>query len=379
LTDSETASKKPTGLAHLDRLLQGGLVDGSVTLIGGEPGIGKSTILAEAGVALASRGSSVLYVTGEESPSQVLLRLKRLSPTLPSTLAFLDSMDAAVIAATILETKPTLTIVDSVQTLRVTDLPGEPGNTTQVKAGSAVIAEAAKQSCCAVVLVGQVTKDGDLAGPRMLEHLVDTVMMLEGDRLQAFRILRVLKHRFGPTDECAVLRMTEKGLEEVADPSAALIGDRPQNVSGVAVTCLMQGSRPLLVEIQALVTHAGYATPTRRASGFDTNRLGLLLAVLGRRAGVSFSDQDVFVNVVGGIEVRDPSADLALALALVSAKLNKPLFPQVVAWGEIGLAGEIRPVAMEDRRVKESERLGLKPLNGPKTIEEALLQVGCRP
>ncbi len=361
LVAREQAPKSPTGYGPFDRLLSGGLVSGSVTLVGGEPGIGKSTLLAQAAIMLAKTGATVVYVTGEESPSQVALRLKRLLNTpLPSTLMFLDETDASVIAATIGAAKPALVIVDSVQTIRHADLPGEPGNPTQIKAASALVTTAAKSSGVPVILVGQVTKDGDLAGPRLLEHLVDTVLMMEGDRSQAFRLLRVLKNRFGPTDDVTLFAMREGGLEEVLDASAALLADRPKGVPGTVVSCLIEGSRPLLVEIQALVTPAGYGTPLRRVSGVDLNRTALLLAVMGRRGGVGFGDQDAFVNTIGGMEAKDPSADLAVCLALASAKTDKPLPEELVAWGEVGLAGELRPVPRLEARLKESARLGFK-------------------
>ena len=363
---ASTFPKQVTKLAVWDRVLSGGLTPGSVTLVGGEPGIGKSTLLAQLALTIASQGKQVMYVTGEESPSQVALRLRRLSPTIPSTLSFLDHTDADTIAATIREKKPALTIIDSVQTLRTAGLTGEMGNPTQLKASAAIVSEAAKQTQAPVVFVGQVTKDGDLAGPRLLEHLVDTVIMLEGDRFQALRWLRLVKHRFGSTEESAILSMKETGLEEVLDPSAALLADRPKNVPGTIVTCLAQGARQVLVEIQALVTPAGYGTPSRRATGVDQNRVSLLLAVLGRRAGINFSDQDVFVNVVGGVEAKDPSIDLAIALALASAKTDVAIPSDVAAWGEIGLTGEVRLVSAQHLRTKEAARLGFKTILEPK-------------
>ncbi len=360
------ADRHPTGLAVWDRLLSGGLVSGSVTLLGGEPGIGKSTLLAQLALLMASANKDVLYVTGEESPAQVALRLKRLSPTLPSGLRFLDETDADTVAATISMTKPRLVIVDSVQSLRASQVPGEAGNTNQVKASAAIVSEAAKRSQVPVILVGQVTKDGDLAGPRLLEHLVDTVVMMEGDRQHAFRLLRLPKHRFGTTEETALLSMDEKGLQEVLDPSAALLADRPMNASGTIVSCLLEGSRPMLVELQALVTPAGYGTPLRRVSGVDLNRTALLLAVLGRRAGYGFGDQDAFVNVIGGIDVSETAVDLAVCLALASAKADKPLPKDVAAWGEVGLAGELRPVSRTDARIKEAQRMGFTTLIIPR-------------
>jgi DNA repair protein RadA/Sms len=372
------SERVPTGLPVFDRLLSGGLVPGSVTLLGGEPGIGKSTLLAQLALKVAGTGKTVMYVTGEESPAQVSLRLKRLSPVLPPTLLFLDETDAATVAATIAKEKPHLTIVDSIQTLRTLDLPGEPGNPNQVKASAATVTEAAKRSHASVILVGQVTKDGDLAGPRLLEHLVDSVMMMSGDRSQAFRLMYVVKNRFGSTDETALLSMNEKGLEEVLDPSAALLADRPVGSSGTIVSCLVEGSRAMLVELQALVTPAGYGTPLRRVSGVDLNRTALLLAVLGRRAGVGFGDQDAFVNTVGGIEAKDSSVDLALCLALASAKADKVIPTNVAAWGEVGLAGELRPVKGMAARLKEAKRMGFTKFITPethKTLRDAIQDV----
>lgn len=354
------AQHQATGFSYWDRLLSGGMVPGSVTLLGGEPGIGKSTLLAQLALTLAKQNKTVLYVTGEESPSQVYLRLKRLSPEIPEKLQFLDLTQADAIASTIAGEKPVLTIVDSIQSLRLPEVVGEAGNPTQMKASASVIHEAAKKSQSSVILVGQVTKEGELAGPRLLEHLVDTVLMIEGDRTHAFRIARVIKHRFGSTEESAVLQMTEKGLEEVPDASAALLADRPKNVSGTIVTCLIEGSRPLLVELQALVTPAGYATPSRRSSGIDTNRLNLLLAVLARRCGLGFGDQDVFANAIGGVDADQTSVDLSLVLALASAKQDFIIPPTVAAWGEVGLAGEIRPVGFSSQRLKEAARMGFE-------------------
>lgn len=341
------------------RVLSGGFVPGSVTLLGGEPGIGKSTLLAQLALELANQGKSILYVTGEESPSQVSGRLTRLQQgALPDTLHFLDVTDAASIAATLAQARPDLTIVDSIQSLRANDVPGEPGNPTQIKASAAFIHEQAKAHSAAVVLVGQVTKDGDLAGPRLLEHLVDTVLMMEGDRSQMSRILRPLKHRFGNTEESVFLEMDERGLREIPDASAVFLADRPRGIPGTIAGSFLHGSRPLFVEIQALVSPAGYAQPMRRVSGLDANRLNLILAVLARRCGLGFGDQDVFSNLVGGLGSDDPSLDLPMALALASAKQDIAIPATVAAWGEVGLAGELRAVPAGKLRLKEALRLG---------------------
>jgi DNA repair protein RadA/Sms len=365
----ETASRgkvASTLLPALDLVLGGGLVGGSVTLIAGEPGIGKSTLIAQAALALAKSGKKVIYVTGEESPAQVHKRLSRLADPLPVGLVYLDETDAAAIAATLASEKPDLLIVDSVQTVRAPQATGEPGSVSQVKAGAALLTEAAKRTHAPVLLVGQVTKDGDVAGPRMLEHMVDTVLYLEGDREHRYRILRVLKHRFGPTDETALFAMTERGLEPVEDPSSELLRDRAQDVPGSAVACLIEGHRPMLIEVQALISSAGYGTPLRRATGIDNARLGMLLAVLARRAGVNALDKDVYANAAGGIDARDPSVDLALAAAIASAVKNAALEAKTIFIGEIGLAGELRPVGMPELRLKEAARLGFKRAIIPK-------------
>lgn len=372
---SETAAiKHSSGHAELDRVLGGGLVPGGVLLLGGEPGIGKSTLLAQCALTLALSGKNVLYVTGEESPGQVGLRLTRLGASdgegktkpIPQTLSFLDATDAGIIAATIRDAKPDLVIADSVQTLRLADVNGEAGSPSQIKACGAVLTEAAKASNVPVILVGQVTKEGDLAGPRLLEHLVDTVLMLEGDQHHRFRVLRATKHRFGPTDEVAVLAMSETGLNAVEDPSAELLRDRPLRVPGSVITCLMEGHRPLLIELQALVHHAGYGTPVRRATGFDTSRLGVLIAVLARRANVRVQDRDIYANAAGGLKADEPAADLALCLAIASAVSDIPVDPKTAVAGEVGLGGEIRPIALPELRAKEAARHGFTTIVLPK-------------
>ncbi len=385
------------GIPALDRVLSGGIVPGSVTLAGGEPGIGKSTLLAQAAIAIATQGQPVLYVTGEESPQQVLRRLERLSPNpLPATLLFLDATDANVIAGTISKHKPILTIIDSIQSVRVPEASGEAGNPTQIRASASIINEAAKRSGAAVFLVGQVTKDGDLAGPRLLEHLVDSVLMLEGDRGEDIRVLRVLKHRFGTTDETALFTINEQGLQELLDPSLRFLQDRATPISGSAVGCAVDGNRALLCEIQALITPAGYGIPARRIVGFDPNRVHLLIAILARRASCRLGDQDVFVNTVGGLKLTDPGMDLALCLALASATWDQALPKRLVALGEVSLSGDIRPIPRLDLRLKEAKRLGYTQALIPKpsttlpkiagleiivvpTLTDAVKHAGLRP
>lgn len=364
LSEKDQPGKTVKGFGAFDRLL-GGLVPGSVTLFGGEPGIGKSTLISQCALEF-SKQSPLLYVTGEESPTQVLLRLKRLSTTVSDNLMFLDEINAGVVAATIEKEKPGCVIVDSIQSLKSDFANGEPGSVNQIKSSAALLTEVAKKTGIPVVLIGQLTKDGDLAGPKLLEHLVDTVVMMEGDRMQQFRVARLTKHRFGNTDESLIFNMTERGLEEVLDPSAALLEDRPEGASGTVVTCAIHGGRPMLVELQALVNPAGYATPLRRASGLDKNRMSLLVAVLSSRAGVKLHDHDVFMNAIGGIRVNDPGVDLALCLALASAKKDVVLPNDMIAFGEVGLAGELRPVSRIESRIKEAERMGFKTILLPK-------------
>ncbi len=375
-----------TGNVDFDHVLGGGLVPGEVVLLAGEPGIGKSTFL----LALAANlGQPVLYVAGEESPEQIALRAARLGAT--GDIHFLRDTDADTVAATIRAMKPALAIIDSVQSLSTAAVESEAGTVGQVRASGAIIAEIAKTSGVPVVLVGQVTKDGSIAGPKTLEHLVDAVLCFEGDSRAGLRLLRPEKNRFGTIEEIAVFRMTDKGLVPEPNPSRILLADRRPGASGSAITCTIEGNRPLLVEVQALTTKSVYPTPIRRASGYDTGRLQMILAVLERRLKLPFSTADVHVNVVGGVSLRDASTDLALALALISSASDKPIDPELVAFGEIGLGGEVRSVSFADRRVKECEALGFKKILAPdaktgggielwpvKTLAEAIAKVGLR-
>ena len=355
-----------TGFEALDTILSGGLTSGSAVLLAGEPGMGKSTLLSQAGLGLALKGKKVLYVCGEESPAQIILRLGRLQNTLPESLEYMDDLRAEVIAATLERSKPDLAIIDSIQSVSSDQVSGEPGSVSQVKACAALLTQAAKKTNVPIIIVGQVTKDGDIAGPRVLEHVVDAVLSLEGDRLHRFRILRLIKNRFGTTDETVLLDMSEKGLQIVQDPSQALLTDRPTAAPGSAVGCILEGRRPLLVELQALVSPAGYSAPVRRATGLDSARLGMLLAVLTRHAGIAVYDKDVYANAAGGIGVRDPGSDLALAAAIASAVNKQPVDPKTAYFGEIGLTGELRPVALPELRIKEIARMGFTTVICPK-------------
>ncbi|MDF1497601.1 MAG: DNA repair protein RadA [Patescibacteria group bacterium] len=365
-SDVGRATNVKTGLAAIDTILGNNLVPGSVTLIAGEPGMGKSTILTELALKMAEDGKKIIYVTGEESPSQINLRLKRLSEKIPDNLYFVEDTTAEAISATLESEKPDLAIIDSIQSIKTPEASGEAGSIAQVKASAAILTQTAKKTSVPVFFVGQVTKDGDIAGPRVLEHVVDTVLSLEGDRLHRFRILRVTKNRFGSTDETVLLDMTETGLKIVEDPSAAMMQDRPATAPGSAIGCVLEGRRPLLVELQALVTPAGYSQPTRRATGLDSTRLNMLLAVLQRHAGLKVYDKDVYANVAGGFPIRDPATDLALAAAIASAVSNKPLNPKTAYFGEIGLTGELRPVPLPDLRIKELTRMGFDTIICPK-------------
>jgi DNA repair protein RadA/Sms len=348
----------PTGVGELDRVLGGGLYAGSVTLVGGEPGIGKSTLLLQAAASMAAGGSRCLVVSAEESPAQVRLRAERLGALGPD-LWIAGETSLPSIQAAVAEVKPDVLVVDSIQTVWDPELESAPGSVSQVRDCAHQLAVAAKAGGPAVILVGHVTKDGGLAGPRVLEHLVDTVLSFEGERHHALRMLRAVKHRFGATGELGLFEMTATGLDGVADAGSLFLGDRRPGTAGSVVFPAMEGHRPLLVEVQALVAPARNApSPRRSASGFDPGRLALLLAVLDRRAGIQLVDQEVYVSVVGGVKVDDPGADLAVCLALASAKRGIPVGDGLVAVGEVGLGGEVRQVAHTPRRLAEAARLG---------------------
>jgi DNA repair protein RadA/Sms len=350
-----------TGLAELDRVLGGGIVPGSLLLIGGEPGVGKSTLLLQVAGGIAAAHGAVLYATGEESAGQLRLRAARLGlgsgPAADAVMVLATSEVGAIIEAA-RERRPALVVVDSIQTMTVDELDGPAGSVGQVRESALRLMELAKGEGIAVVLVGHVTKDGSIAGPRTLEHLVDAVIDLGGERGGVMRLVRAAKNRFGSTDELGVFEMGESGLREVADPGRAFLADHVGAAPGSVVAATLEGSRPLLIEVQALVSPAGYQTPARRASGIDPTRLALLIAVLGRRAGVSLGTHDVYANLAGGVSVAEPGLDLAVALALASSLRDRPIDPGIVAMGEVGLLGELRPVSGLDRRLREAARLG---------------------
>jgi DNA repair protein RadA/Sms len=353
----------PTGIAEFDSVLGGGLVRGSVVLIGGEPGIGKSTLLLQAAGSLGARGVPVLYVCGEESLPQVRSRADRVGAS--DGISLLPEVDAEVIEATVLAERPGVVIVDSIQTLFDPTLEGVPGSVGQVRATAARLVRMAKAHDVTLMVVGHVTKDGTIAGPRVLEHVVDTVLYFEGDADHAFRIVRAAKNRFGSVSDIGIFEMTETGLAEVGQPSSALLAQRSSGVPGSAVMATMEGSRCLLVEVQALVTPTYLQVPRRLSVGIDTPRLLQVLAILDRRAGISLGSCDVYVSVAGGVRVGEPAVDLPLALALASAFNDRPLPREAVAFGELGLTGDVRAVPHEAARAKEAGRMGFSSAFGP--------------
>jgi DNA repair protein RadA/Sms len=357
------ARRLDTGLPELDRVLGGGIVPGSLLLIGGEPGVGKSTLLLQVAGGVAAAHGSVLYATGEESAGQIRLRAGRLglgAGAAADAVAILATSEVGAIIEAARATEPSIVVVDSIQTMTVEELDGPAGSVGQVRESALRLMELAKGDGIAVVLVGHVTKDGSIAGPRTLEHLVDAVIELGGERGGVMRLLRATKNRFGSTDELGVFEMGEAGLRQVADPGRAFLAEHEGAAPGSVVAATLEGTRPLLVEVQALVAPAGYGTPARRASGIDPTRLALLLAVLGRRAGVSLGSHDVYANLAGGLSVAEPGLDLAVALALASSLRDRPVDARTVAVGEVGLLGELRPVSGLDRRLREAARLGFE-------------------
>lgn len=345
-----------TGLAELDRVLGGGIVKGSLVLLGGDPGIGKSTLLLQICQFLGER-LSILYVSGEESARQLKLRASRLHVD-SERLSILASTDVETIGNTILQTKPDLVMIDSIQTMCISAIASSPGSVTQVRESTNAFLRIAKGEDVPIFVVGHVNKDGAIAGPKVLEHIVDAVLYFEGDRNLTYRILRAVKNRYGSTNEIGMFEMQDTGLHEVKNPSMMFLSGRPENVSGSCVACVMEGTRPILAEVQALVTKTGFGTPRRTSNGFDYNRMNLLLAVLEKRAGYFFGTLDVYINVVGGLRLDEPAADLSVAMALVSSLQDKPIDDTVIAFGELGLGGEIRNVTGIADRVREAQRLG---------------------
>jgi DNA repair protein RadA/Sms len=356
---AQGAPRTSCGIGEFDRVLGGGVVAGSLVLVGGDPGIGKSTILIQVANNLSTTSGSVLYVSGEESAEQIKLRSNRIGAASPELYLAAETNVEALVSYSE-QVKPAYMVVDSIQTMYDPSISSAPGTVSQVRACTNVLAGIAKGSGIPIFIVGHVTKEGTLAGPRVLEHMVDTVLYFEGDRSHSYRILRAVKNRFGSTDEIGVFEMRETGLEQVSNPSEALLEERPSHGAGSVVTAAMEGTRPILVEIQALVAPTYFPSPRRMCTGVDFNRTLMILAVLEKRVGMGLGNKDVFVNVAGGLRLIEPAVDLAIALAIASSLLDSPMDDSAVALGEIGLAGEIRAASQVDRRLKEAARLGFE-------------------
>ena len=362
--DPQGEERYKTGMKELDRVLGGGIVRGGLMLIGGDPGIGKSTLLLQICEHLG-RKLKILYVSGEESERQIKLRAARLGVQ-SDNLYVLCETDVASVIANLYAEKPDILIIDSIQTMNLAEVASSPGSVTQVRECTAAIMRATKAIDTPTFIVGHVNKDGAIAGPKVMEHIVDCVLYFEGDRHTSYRMLRCVKNRYGSTNEIGVFEMRDRGLYEVENPSMMLLSGRPVNVSGTCVACAMEGSRPLLAEVQGLVSPTGFGNPRRMTTGFDYNRLSLLLAVLEKREGYFFANLDAYVNVVGGLRLDEPASDLPVALALVSSLKDSPVPEGVVAFGEIGLAGEIRSVSQAEARISEAARLGFTRIILPK-------------
>lgn len=363
-----------SGISELDRVLGGGVVNGSAILIGGDPGIGKSTILLQAMSALAKKGHKVLYISGEESTVQTKMRGKRLG-TDSQNLFILAETSLEIITNEIEKLKPKTIVVDSVQTIFTEELSSAPGSISQVKEVAGRLIHISKSTGMATFLVGHVTKDGAIAGPRVLEHMVDTVLYFEGDRGHPFRILRAVKNRFGSTNEIGVFEMKESGLEEVANPSMLFLSERPKGVSGTVVIPSLEGTRPLLLELQSLVAPCNFGAPRRTSMGVDHNRVSLMAAVMEKKVGIKFIDMDIFVNIIGGVKMDEPALDLPLAIAMASSLMDKPIPSDIIIFGEVGLAGEVRGIGQAELRLKEAKKMGFKrallPKNNLDTIKKS--------
>ncbi len=372
-----------TGIKELDRVLGGGIVKGSVVLLSGDPGIGKSTILLQ--VCNALQGNlNILYVSGEESAIQIKLRAKRIGVE-SDNVSIMTETDVQTVCEYISSAKPDLVIIDSIQTMQHSDIASSPGSIVQVRESTNLLLRTGKSLDIPVFIVGHVNKGGDIAGPKVMEHIVDTVLYFEGERNQSYRILRAIKNRFGSTNEIGVFEMTETGLSEVENPSAMMLSGRMSDVSGGCITCIIEGTRPILAEVQGLVTATGFGNARRTAAGLDYNRLNLLLAVLEKRLGLYFSNLDTYLNIVGGIRLDEPAADLAVAMALVSGLRDIPIDENTIAFGEIGLSGELRSVPRAQARVTEAARMGFKQCIMPKSclkqitaVPESIKLVGVR-
>lgn len=354
-----------SGLVELDRVLGGGIVEGSLVLVGGDPGIGKSTLLLQMCRHLAQKGIKVLYISGEESLRQIKLRARRIGE-FTDALLLLCETSLGVIEQVIERQKPQAVIIDSIQTMYNEEIASAPGSVSQVRESTSVLLQIAKGKGVSIFIVGHVTKEGNVAGPRVLEHMVDTVLYFEGDRHASYRILRSVKNRFGSTNEIGVFEMRDTGLVEVKNPSDFLLDGRPQDASGSVVACSMEGTRPILIEVQALVCKTNFGIPRRTAAGADFNRVNLLMAVLEKRLGLNLANCDAYVNIAGGIKMHEPAIDLGIVLAVISSYRDRPIPDSVIAFGEVGLSGEIRAVSMAEQRVQEAKKLGFEMVILPK-------------
>ncbi|MEE1014972.1 MAG: DNA repair protein RadA [Lachnospiraceae bacterium] len=360
-----------SGMAELDRVLGGGIVPGSLVLVGGDPGIGKSTILLQVCKNLAAAGVSTLYVSGEESLKQIKMRAARIG-TFTNDVRFMCETSLTEIENTITKENPKVAVIDSIQTMCNEEISSAPGSVSQVRESTSVLMQLAKKQGVMIFIVGHVTKEGTVAGPRVLEHMVDTVLYFEGDRHAAYRILRGVKNRFGSTNEIGVFEMREDGLAEVANPSEYMLSGRPENASGSVVACSMEGTRPILVEIQSLVCRTSFGIPRRTAAGTDFNRVNLLLAVLEKRLNMPLSSCDAYINIAGGIRMNEPAIDLAMVLAIISSYQDKPIDEKTIVFGEVGLSGEVRAVSMARQRVMEAKKLGFRRVILPKVSADSM-------
>ncbi|MCR4901868.1 MAG: DNA repair protein RadA [Butyrivibrio sp.] len=356
-TDEE--DRYDTRIGELNRVLGGGLVKGSLTLVGGDPGIGKSTLMLQVSRNLSRDGQKMLYISGEESLRQIKLRANRLGD-FTDDLKFLCETNLDTIEGVIDRTKPEIVVIDSIQTMFSEEVSAAPGSVSQVREATGVLLKIAKSMNIAVFIIGHVTKEGTVAGPRVLEHMVDTVLYFEGDRHASYRVLRAIKNRFGSTDEIGVFEMREEGLVEVVNPSEFMLEGRPENASGNVVTCSVEGTRPILIEVQALVCRSNFGFPRRQATGTDFNRVNLLMAVLEKRLGLQMGDCDAYVNLAGGMKLAEPALDLGICMAVISSFRNRPVESDVIAFGEVGLSGEVRAVNMTETRLQEAGKLGFK-------------------
>ncbi len=363
-----------TGSAELDRVLGGGIVCGSLVLVGGDPGIGKSTLLLQMCRNLSGCGKKVLYISGEESLQQIRMRAERMG-TFTEHLMILCETNLEAIREAITEVKPEIVIIDSIQTMFHENVTSAPGSVSQVRESTAVLMQIAKGMNISVFIVGHVTKEGVVAGPRVLEHMVDTVLYFEGDRHASYRVLRGVKNRFGSTNEIGVFEMRESGLEEVPNPSEYMLEGKPEGASGSVVACTMEGTRPVLLEVQALVCRSNLAFPRRTAAGTDLNRVNLLMAVLEKRAGLGLSSCDAYVNIAGGIRMNEPALDLGIILAVASSMKDRPIDAKTIAFGEVGLSGEVRSVSMAEQRVREAQKLGFDTVILPEVCRKQAQKV----